>query len=242
MQAPVQTASMFNHEGKRVVIVSGTVSDKGTKKPLQKAASFDPSPERLFLSPSSVTFMEQALVEIGEAQSITDVLGRCQACLLARPLPRLASTNHKRFLPRIPTNSPDKFKHDRFSLEVKAASKHQLKVNHERAIKVMEKKLTVLDKSLRVAIHLECTPAPDSPEIVRTKPILVKFGEEEVSDYFEYEQPDGSDPISPGGEDLYGWTSPEAATTQKHHTAPHKTPAYPKQCHTTRQIPPISQK
>jgi len=59
------------------------------------------------------------------------------------------------------------------------------------------------------------TPAPDSPEILRTKPVLVKFGEEAVSDVFEYEQPDGSHPISPGGEDLYGWTSPEEEAQNK---------------------------
>ena len=88
-------------------------------------------------------------------------------------------------------------------------------VDHARAIKTMEKKLTVLDKSLRVAIHLDVTPAPESPEILRTKPVLVKFGNEVVSDVHEYEQPDGSHPISPGGEDLYGWTSPEEEAQNK---------------------------
>jgi len=96
----------------------------------------------------------------------------------------------------------------RFSIEVAATTRHVLKVNHERAVKLIEKKLTVLDKSLRVAIHLEVFPAPDSPEPVRTTPPLVQFDEE--PEVLEFEMPTvGMIPVSPGGEDLYGWTSAE---------------------------------
>jgi len=102
----------------------------------------------------------------------------------------------------------------RFSIEVRAAQRHQLHVTHARALKDLSKKLTVLDKNLRLAVHLEVEPKPASPER-EPRTSLVNFGEgiQPATEVFEYEKPDetklAEEAAAAGHEFIPTWTTME---------------------------------